>query len=197
MMISWKEAEARAAAGGTITRQELKEIIARGSSRTADEFDRLLHACPEWVAEHEEREAKRRALEVQYHAEEELMLADLRRVGYRLTSVYDFVNSADSYPEAIPVLLDHLRRPYSNRIKEGIARALSVREARGIAGPVMVDVLRQSNDNDLSCRWALANALTIVADRSVREDIKALIANETSDDVRNRLTRALKTAAKP
>ena len=43
----------------------------------------------------------------------------------------------------------------------------------------------------------LANTLTIVADRSNRDAIEALLEGETNEDVANRLRRALKTAAKP
>lgn len=126
-----------------------------------------------------------------------MLLADLRRVGYRLESVWDFVNTAESYPEAIPVLLDHLRRPYSDIHREGIARALTVSEARGIAGPVMLTLLHDPMITGEQLRWALANALTIVADRADREEIKQLIAAEPAGDVQKRLVRALKTAAKP
>lgn len=130
-------------------------------------------------------------------SEQELLLADIRRAGFPLhESVYELVNTADSYPEVIPVLLDHLGRPYSDRIKEGIARALTVVEARGIAGSSIVRALREALDGDRFYRWALANALTVVADRADREAIQELIEVEADSDVRERLKRALKTAAK-
>jgi len=196
-MTTWKEAEARAAAGGPITLDELDEIIAKGGSRTAEESERLLRACPEWVAMRAKQDAEHDALRARFRTEEELMVADLRRIGAPVKdSVYNLVNTAASYPNAIPVLLNHLKRPYSDRIKEGIARALSVREARGVAGSAVIEALRDSQSYDRSCRWALANTLTIVATRAEREAIKELIESEVDADVRDRLKRALKTAAK-
>jgi len=167
------------------------------TGQTAGEYLAEMAKDPEWVARHAAQDAKQRELEARYRAEEELMVADLRRAGYRVGSVYDLVNTAQSYPDAIPVLLNHIKRPYSDRIKEGIARALTVREARGIAGPGIIATLRHSQDNDRVCRWALANALTIVADRADRDAIKGLIEVEADADVSDRLKRALKTAVKP
>lgn len=197
-MSTWKEALARAMAGGTITGEELDEIIAKSGSRTAEESERLFRACPEWVAEQEAREKVWAANAVKSHAEQELLVADIRRAGYPVReSVWELVNTADSYPEAIPVLLKHLKRPYSDRLKEGIARALSVREARGVAGPSIVKAFDNAQNGDRFYRWALANALTTVAKQSDRDAIKRLIEVEVDDDVRDRLKRALKTAAKP
>lgn len=94
----------------------------------------ILHSDPEWVRQHEERQAKRREFEAMLAADQRPILADLAQAGYRLSSVYDLVNTSTSYPSAIPVLLKHLGRPYHPRIVSGIVRALTVREARGIAG---------------------------------------------------------------
>lgn len=93
-------------------------------------------------------------------------------------------------------MLNHLKRPYCDRLKEGFARALTVIEARGIAGSAIVEALRDAPDGDRFYRWALANALTNIATRAEREAIKELIESEADADVRDRLKRALKTAAK-
>jgi hypothetical protein len=67
---------------------------------------------------------------IRMRSEEEPLLADLRAIGWRVESVWDLVNTRTQYPEALTTLLNHLQRPYSDRIKEGIARALAVPEAR-------------------------------------------------------------------
>lgn len=180
-----------------ITLKELEAISASRGDMPADEWAALLESCPEWVAMRAKQDAHQKAAEERAIEEQALLLAALRKVGYRIRWIWDFVNTADSYPEAIPVLLDHLRRPYSDGTREGIARALSVREARGSAGPVIIQVLRETEDADPQLRWALANALTIVATHSDRDNIQALIKNEECEEVRNRLKRSIKTAAKP
>jgi hypothetical protein len=179
-----------------LTREELSQVIASGGGRTAAESERLFQACPEWVAEQEAREAETLVKEERYLAEEAPLREALHALGYPVKWVWDFVNTAQSYPDAIPVLIDHLRRPYSDAVREGIARALAVREARGLAGGAIVETLREEGLGK-QLRWALANTLTVVADRTNRDGIKAVLATEDNKDVTDRLNRALKTAAKP
>lgn len=164
--------------------------------KTADDLMADLEDDPAWVARRDAREAEQQAKEEQSIAEQALLLADLRKIGRRVRWIWDLVNTTENYVEAIPVLIDHLRRPYNEGIREGIARALAVREARGVAGKVIVDTLREKGLHG-PLRWALANTLTIVADRTNVEGIKSVLATEADKDVASRLTRALKTAAKP
>ena len=170
--------------------------VLRRGEKTADELLAELNNDSDYVAMRARQEAEWVARREEGRMEEAMLLADLRRVGFTLSSVWDFVNTADSYPEAIPVLLDHLRRSYSAIHREGMARALSVREARGIAGPAMIALLRDPEVVDQSLRWALANALVTVADRDDRDAIKELIDAEPEGEVQKRLKRALKAAAK-
>lgn len=162
----------------------------------ADELLAELERDPEWVARRDARENERQAAEQRAIDEQAMLLADLRRVGYRIRWIWDFVNTADSYDEAIPVLVDHLRRPYSDGTREGIARALAVREARGVAGQAITAILCEDGLGP-QLRWALANTLTTIADRNDRKAIQDLIDIETDKDVSDRLKRALKKAAKP
>lgn len=196
-MITLKEVEDRIAAGGTLTRDELSQAIKLGGSRTAQESERLFQACPEWVAEQEACKAAMSAKEERYLTEETPLRDDLHRLGFPVKWVWDFVNAKENYyVSAIPTLIDHLRRPYSDEIREGIARSLAMKEARGVAGSAIVGVLGESGLGD-QLRWALANTLATIADRSNRDGIKALMAKETNKDVADRLNRALKAAAKP
>ena len=59
-----------------------------------------------------------------------------------------------------------------------------MQEARGIAGR---DLLAELKRQDVGCpaevRWALANALTVVADASMGQEIEALIADKRYEDV--------------
>lgn len=194
-MITRKEAEARIATGGTLTREELSQVLLSPKSMTAGEMEWFSQSCPEWVAEQEAREAETQAKEARYLAEETPLREELHALGYPVKWVWDFVNTAQSYPDALPVLIDHLRRPYSDDVREGIARALAVWEARGLAGGAIVETLREEGLGK-QLRWALANTLTVVADRTNRDGIKAVLATEDNKDVADRLNRALKTAAK-
>ena len=190
-MITQKEAEARIASGGTLTLEELSQVISRGR-RTAAESDRFFQACPEWVAQNAAREAKRAEAEVRFRIDEEPVIADLAAAGFEVGSVWDLVNTNKSYPAAIPVLLDHLARPYHHRIREGIIRALTVKEARGIAGNDILDALRSEADSEN--RWALANALTVIADKDQAAGIETLLNDPAYEDVSERLGVALTKA---
>jgi hypothetical protein len=170
-------------------------VALKRGEKTADELLAELENDPEWVARRDTREAEMRAKEERYLKEEAPLREELHRLGYPVKWVWDFVNTAQSYPDAIPTLIDHLQRPYSDEVREGIARSLAVREARGQAGDAIVAVLQESGLGD-QLRWALANTLTTVANRSNREAIKALLEIETNQDVADRLSRSLKTAAK-
>lgn len=77
--------------------------------------------------------------------EEQPIVAELRTVGMELESVWDLLRKSSNYPEAIPILLKHLQMPYSDRTREGIARALSIRypEVRA-AWPILVREYRNT-----------------------------------------------------
>lgn len=58
------------------------------------------------------------------------LVEDLRAAGLEVESSWDLVNTSTPYPAALPILLEHLDRPYPDRVREGIARALAVRDAQ-------------------------------------------------------------------
>ena len=195
-MITRKEAEARISSGGTLSMSELKFVVLSTGAMTAIEMEHFLSACPEWIAEKREREAAINAKEVRYLKEETPLRDDLHQLGFSVKWVWDFVNAKENYySAAIPTLIDHLQRPYNDEIREGIARSLAIKEARGRAGPAIIAVLRESGLSD-QLRWALANTLATVAVRSDRDGIKAILATETNTDVVKRLNTAWKNAAK-
>ena len=176
-----------------ITMDEVMRLAKdKSRSYTAQEWQDVLLSCPEWVAQDAARESKRQAAELRFRAEEEPMIADLAVAGFEVGSVWDLVNTNKSYPAAIPVLLDHLRRPYHERIRNGIIRALTVKDAKGIAGDDILDELGREADSEN--RWALANALTVVAERKDAVAIEALLGDPAYEDVSERLGEALKAA---
>ncbi len=97
---------------------------------TAQEAIEQLQRDPEYRKQAAERERRRQDVKKASHEEQKQLAADLAHVGVKVKSAWELVNAKTPYPAAIPVLLDHLRRPYSDRTKEGIARALAVPEAK-------------------------------------------------------------------
>jgi len=164
------------------------------TSMTAAEALALLRQDPEWVRDMEERESKRQAEEARLRTLEGPIIADLANVGVRVDSIWDLVNSSASYAQAIPVLIKHLARPYDPKIRNGLARAITVREAKGMAGQAVLEQLRLEKDREV--RWALANALTIVGDKRDVDGIKALLGDPSYEDVYDRLRPAVRKAAR-
>jgi hypothetical protein len=128
-----------------------------------------LEADPRWVAARDERQralAERAATQA---AAEAPLVAELRRAGLPVDSVYDLVNNAPhavlsrrfigAYQVAYPILVRHLALPYPIRIREGIIRALTVRDG----GPAVEEALLAAfeAERDPALRWVLANALRI------------------------------------
>ena len=73
---------------------------------------------------------------------EEPLIKALDEVGVRVNSVWDLVNTREPYPDALPVLIEHLKGSYHPKILAGIARALAVRDQFAIeyAWPVALDL---------------------------------------------------------
>jgi len=86
-----------------------------------------LEAAPEWVAARNARDAEDARRLAEWRAAEAPLVAELRDAGFDVESAWDLVNTAEPYPAALPILLKHLSRPYPDRVREGIARALAVR----------------------------------------------------------------------
>jgi hypothetical protein len=162
-------------------------------SMSAAELMGRLQNDPEWVRQNDEREACHKATVEELKTEQIPLLTDLTAAGVKVDSVWELVNAKWSYPAAIPVLVEYLQRVKHPLLREGIARALTVPEARGGGGRViLLELQRISDESPHSVRWVLANALTVTADQSMADEIKTLIADDRYADVRERLTAALK-----
>jgi hypothetical protein len=135
-------------------------------SQTAAEFLAQLERDPAFVARRAERdESLRRLAEADAWAEAPLVEA-LRAAGSSVTSVWDLVNTRESYPSLVPVLLSHLNRDYPERVREGIARALAVPAAR-MGWNTLVDTYTSATDATThGIKWALHLAIAAAADSS-------------------------------
>lgn len=156
-------------------------------------------ADPEFVARKRERDRQRAELEAKYHEEEKPILHDLREVGYTtLRSVWDFVNTDDSYAAAIPVLLKHLTLPYSDGIVEGIARALAVPEARH-AWPLLVAEYQKTPTTRERSRYkdGLAVALSTTVMNETIGELITLAKDKTHGESRILLLRGIKRSKLP
>jgi hypothetical protein len=159
---------------------------------TAAEHMALLQQDPQWMARHQAQEAARMRRERGFRREQEDLLADLKSAGFQVESVWDFVNTAEKYPNAIPILLRHLTLPYSKRTKEGIVRALTVDYAgREVLAELIKQFHEQSDSSANSLKWVLGNAISQVARPSDAETVIGLAIDPAHGDSRDMITQRL------
>ncbi len=132
--------------------------------------------------------------------EDKLVTADLNRLGMDVASVFDLMKWKQPYPAAVPVLLEHLPRVHDKGIKEGIVRALTAKEARGKADTALVAEFRTvppSLNANAGLKWAIANALSVVATDAVFADVVALVKDKQHGKSREMLAVALGNMKNP
>jgi PBS lyase HEAT-like repeat-containing protein len=134
--------------------------------------------------------------------EDQRVAAELRAVGIKVDSVYDLVNSRRSYKEAIPALVRVLPSVQDTRIKEGVVRALAVKEAIGedVARAMIrefeaIDPSAQPSEQAL--KWAIADTLSVVARDPVFEKVTALVRDKQHGKAREMLAEALANMKDP
>lgn len=114
----------------------------------------------------------------------------LRDAGIMVESVYDLVNTSVSYPDAIPILLEALSSGIEHAgTEEGVIRALTVREAKGKAAPVLIREFYRTANPIL--RWVIGNAMTVVATEEDFDEIVRIIEDKENGDARQMFIFAL------
>lgn len=123
--------------------------------------------------------------------EDRRVVSALRFAGTQVDSVYDLLKRKVTRDE-INALLRVLPDVEEPVIKEGIVRALTDRAAKGAAARPLVAELRRAAElgQDLLA-WAIGNALTVVADESVRDDLLELVQDRRLGGGRQTVAEAL------
>jgi len=163
--------------------------------QTVAEFLAELEKNPTFRAQRQEREEAFRRRDEELRQAEAPLVQALAEVGLEVESVWDLVNRpARHYPEAVPVLLDHLQRPYPDAIRDGIARALTVADAR----PHWKTLTRlYREENGRRTKDGLAVAISGIATDEVIEDVIALARDKRNGPSRVLLLYALERSKNP
>jgi hypothetical protein len=165
---------------------------------TAEELMAQLEADPRWVAERAKEEEELQKREDEWRRAEAPLVQELQSAGYQVKSAWDLVNTPGTYPTAVPILLAHLPRPYPGPVREGIARALAVPEAK-LGWETLVRLFREERDkrvkDGLACALAAAaddkvigEVISIVRDPAQTSRVLLMSALERSGDPRARAT---------
>lgn len=116
----------------------------------------------------------------------ESLLRELANVGEPVQSLSDLVNTRRAYPAAVPVLLRwldtldarDLTKP--SREVDMAVRALTVPAARGKAARKLIELFKVVGDpSGTGTRWSIGNALGIVAEEAVSDDLIALAKEQS------------------
>jgi hypothetical protein len=134
---------------------------------TAAEHHAILSKDPTYLAMRAKQEADLAAFVATFADEEALISGEAAALGYRITSVWDFVNNrphaiinfpfTGPYDRAYPLLVRHLGIKHHPRVREGIVRALTVKDGGELVWKALLQELREESDPEM--KWVLANAL--------------------------------------
>ena len=141
-------------------------------------------------------QAKRAAIEEEMDRRDALwreaeapLVEDLRAAGFQVETAWDLVNTSDPYPDALPILLEHVQRDYPDRVKEGIASALAVRDA-AFGWDVLKREYQKATGPDT--KQGLAAALSVTATRETENQLIELIDDPKNGGSRLLLLRGLR-----
>ncbi len=145
----------------------------------------------------EEMKREWAARDMVLHNDERDIVAECREAGFDIESIWDFVNTNESYKEAIPVLLRHLTKEHHLRTREGLVRALTTPEARGIAAPTLIDLFLKERNPNSELKWLLGGAIAETATLENAMEVCNLIEDDSHGAGREFLPLALVHCPKP
>lgn len=161
---------------------------------TAAELMAKLNADPEFVAKRAQDEEERNKRDAEYRLAEAPLVIELRAAGFQVQSAWDLVNTPTPYPKAVPILLAHLPRPYPAAVREGIARALAVRDA-SCGWEVLTRLYR--DEHEVRAKDGLAVAIAGAANDDLIGDVITLARDKDQGPSRVLLLGSLERSADP
>lgn len=117
---------------------------------------------------------------------------ELSKVGISINDIYDLVNANEPYPSAVPVLLNLLEKGIDHiGTKEGVVRALAVKEAIGKASPVLIAEYNRVPKDKMLLRWAIGNTIYTTITENDIDSILPIVQDKTNGMSRQMFVGAL------
>jgi hypothetical protein len=177
------ELESRLQAGGPVA-------AAATADSGAKEFLASRAGDPRFIARQHENGAREAENRSSYQNAAAPLLRDLAKLGYVVPTIGALRHGKRRYSDAVPLLARWLPRMDDRYVKEDVVRTLSVPWAKS-ALPVLLAEYRVGDKENLGLRWAIGNALEVVADDSVFDDIVELARDPSSGRAREMVVAAL------
>ncbi len=156
---------------------------------SVDQLAAQLEKDSEYQRQMAAREADRQSIVAKNLHAAQPLVTDLVAMGFEVESPADLFNKKMDYRSAIGTLIQWMPRITNPDVKSDIARALSVEWAKPRALPVLMSEFKMADDDNL--RWAIANALEVVADESVFPQIAEWARDARYGEARQMLVLAL------
>jgi hypothetical protein len=150
---------------------------------------------PDYIKRREAQEEARQAGIAANMQDARPVIEDLGAQGLSVQTIAELFNKKMSYEGAIPALLRWLPRISNPDVKEDIVRALSVSWARPSALEPLLSEFERAEEPGL--RWAVANALAVVADDSAFPRIAQWVKDTKNGAAREMLAVALGNMGNP
>jgi len=151
-------------------------------------------SIPDWW----EREQARRKRVEQNRLDAKPLEEAIRKLGVDISSLDDLVNRNFDYKIAVPLLLDWLPRVQNQDVKSAIVRALTVKFAKPEAAkPLLKEFMQAQVSSGGDIKWVIGNALSVVADDSVFDELVALLRDRRHGRDREMLAWALGNMKNP
>lgn len=165
--------------------------MTRKKRKTAAELIAELEMNPAYMERRQRQDEMRRLRAEELARAEAPLVQELRAAGAEVSSVWDLVNTSRPYPKLVPILLDHIDHEYPERIREGVARALAVPEAR-VGWDKLVNLyLSLSERHAQGLKWPLHLAIAAAADVSVVDTLIRLAVDKRHGENRSFFVDAL------
>ena len=158
---------------------------------TASELMDQLQRDPVYLSRTQETERRRQESIEQHRLVAAPVVEGLNLAGFRVDSIDDLRRSGTHYSAAVPVLLKWLPRIANEDVKESIVRALSVPWAKPTATLPLIYEFRAAPLTASGLKWAIGNALEVIADDSVFDQISEIVRDRKHGKAREMLAMAL------
>lgn len=117
---------------------------------------------------------------------------ELATVGIFINDIYDLVNSKEPYPAAIPVLIDLIDKDFEDiKEKEGVVRALAVKEAIGKANSKLIEEYNRVSKDLAFYRWAIGSTIYYTVTEDAVDGILLIVQNRDNGISRQMFVAAL------
>jgi hypothetical protein len=155
--------------------------------KSAAELMAELQRDPAFVARQKQQEDDRQRSIECYRTAARGVLADLAAAGFEVEAVGD-LRRLGKYAKAVPVLARWLPRVEDAAVKEDIVRTLSVPWARDVA-PLLLSEFKQAEEpTGMGLRWAIGNALEVLANDDIADELIGLAKNRQYGKAREMVT---------